>query len=161
EDRIKIGEIIADWPLPAQERLPVILEIRVIHADGEGLRLDILQRGVMEQGRQPAGNGNRVGEQMIAGDTGLGIDCDCGIPEHALKYEAAARVPHDRCNSPPGSRHATHFTQRELWLWNEEKNEMRGHGGEATVLVFESAGIAYFEARPLAGPARLGIGYEG
>ena len=95
----KIGEIGADRPLPGQERLPVILEILVIHPNGEGLRLDTLESGVMEKARQPAGNGNRVGEQAVARDTSIGIDCDRGVPKHALKHEAATRVPHDSRDS--------------------------------------------------------------
>ncbi len=54
----------------------------------------------MEKARQPAGNSNRVGEQIVAGGTSIGIDCDGGVPKHALKHEAATRVPHDSRNSP-------------------------------------------------------------
>src|SRR5262245_27971094 len=65
----KIGEIGADRSLPAQERLPVVLEILVVHPNGEGLRLDILESSVVEKARQPTGNGNRVGEQTVADNT--------------------------------------------------------------------------------------------
>src|SRR5262249_18369940 len=116
---------------------------------------------VMEKPRQPAGNSNRIGEQAVAGDPSIGIDCDCGVPKHALKHKAATRVPHDSRNSPAWSRNAPHFTQRDLWLRNEEKNKLRRHSGKAPVIVFQSAGIAYFERRPVAGAARPGVRYEG
>ena len=50
---IEIGKIDADRALAALERLPIIFEVFVIHPDGDGLRIDFRDAGLIEKSRQP------------------------------------------------------------------------------------------------------------
>src|SRR5262249_35692844 len=132
----------ASGTLAAEQRLPIILEIRVIRADGEGLALDVREARIPEQLRKTVRQRERSREAAIANRTRLRVDADGDVPKHALKDEPAAKIPQRGGNGPAGPCDAPQLTQRQLGSRNEYQDKLRCCAGKLPVRARQRAGIA-------------------
>ena len=90
-----------DRALAAQQWLPIVVEIFVIHSDRDRGTVDLDKAGVGKQIRQPAGNGERGREQPVASMAGLRIETRGRVPEDALIDKTAAKSQTAATTLPP------------------------------------------------------------
>src|SRR5215469_15890083 len=90
--------ICADWSLPAQEGLPVVIKAGVIHANGDRLSLCSGETPTAEQVRQSIREGELRREQPITSVSCLRVDSRRRVPEQPLVGQPSAKIPHGRNN---------------------------------------------------------------
>src|SRR5262249_51941960 len=66
----QVRKINSHRSLPGLERSPVVVEILIVRADGDGVRLDVLNAGIPEKARKSVWNRDRVRKQAVARDAG-------------------------------------------------------------------------------------------
>jgi hypothetical protein len=139
-------DIGAERSLGAEQRLPVVGEARVVHADGQRAIADVLQAARLPQPRQTFGLGKRVGEQVVAHRPGLGIDHRSGVPEQALADQTTAKIPDRGSEHPAGARDAAHLQHRPPRVGHEVERQLGDRAGKHARLERQARGIGQLEA---------------
>src|SRR5947209_16546986 len=87
-------DISADGSLTAEQRLPVIAEIGIVHADRDRAALHCGNPGVAPKRRQAVGQGERARKQTVVSGAGCRVHTGGSVPEQTLEHEAAAKMPY-------------------------------------------------------------------
>jgi hypothetical protein len=123
--RPELFDVVPDRPLRARDRLPIIAELGVLHANGERDRLYTSQAGLVEGGDELARPGQRARELPASCPVSLGIERRRGVPENPLIDQAAGKIPHCGGDDAARARHTAHAVEGLAGVRHEVESQKR------------------------------------
>src|SRR5262249_46987409 len=132
-------------PLTAAERVPVVAEVRVVHANGDGSALYPVEPGSFEQPGKTVGKRKRSGEQLVPRDSGSSIDTSGGIPKDSLVNETAAEIPHRGHDGTAGYNYALDFVQCGKGIRDKIENKLGCGAAKRRILVRQLDSVRHLE----------------
>jgi hypothetical protein len=118
---VEAGHMRAGRADAEHERLPPLLERRMLDADRERSLFDVAQSGSAEQLTEMT-----LSRSCQAGLVGHGwIEATCRLPEHAQRSTSTVVVPDTRHDDPAPACDAAHLTQAGDRVGHEVHDELR------------------------------------
>src|SRR5262249_115835 len=128
--------------LPAEQGLPIVIEIGIVHSKSDRFPLHISKTRRSEELRQSIWQGQCAGKEPVTCNSCLRIDPGRGVPEKPLVYKTTTKIPDTGDDDPTGSCHTLHLVQRRTRIWHEIEYELRSRPGKRVVFEPQSAGLS-------------------